>query len=109
MQDPIRPAVFKIIHLSSPNLVTEQSSSVLCGLLRALTDDYASDGASLLDVSGLLCKHALTPLKQSNMALDVLSIGDLGTATVGFSHSHKASYLHQRKEAGIIAKEWNLF
>lgn len=70
-----------------------QLSSVLCHELFALTDDDAADGAGLLDVSGLLCKHTLSPLEQSNVALDVLRIGDLSAATVGFSHSHKATYL----------------
>jgi len=68
-------------------------------LLSTLTDDYAADGASLLNVSGLLCKHTLAPLEQSDVALDVLSIGDLTTATVRFRHSHKASYLHRGKRA----------
>lgn len=71
--------------------------------LAALTDDYAADGASLLDVSGLLCKHTLTPLKQRDVALDILSIGDLSAATVGFSHSHKASYLHTGGKAGKVS------
>lgn len=85
LQDPVRLAFFRIINLSSHWAATFR--------LFALTNDYASDGASLLDVSGLLCKHALSPLKQSNVALDILSIGDLGAAAVGFSHSHKATYL----------------
>lgn len=69
----------------------------------ALTDDYASNGASLLDASGLLCKHTLAPLKQSNVALNIFSIGDLSAATVGFSHSHKASYLHTGGKAGRVS------
>lgn len=77
-------------HLMQP---LSQLSSILCHQLFALTNDDAADGAGLLDVSGLLCKHTLSPLKQSNVALDVLRVGDLSAATVGFSHSHEATYL----------------
>lgn len=89
--------------MSSTNLVTEQSSSVSCYLLLALTNDYASNGASLLDVPGLLCKHALTPLEQSDVTLDVLSVSDLTAAAVGLGHSDKAPHLHKRgrKEAKL--------
>lgn len=61
------------------------------------TDDYASDGTSLLNVSSLLCKHALPPLEQSNVAQDILGISDLSAATVRFSDCHKASYLHKER------------
>lgn len=44
-------------------------------------------------MSGLFCEHALSPLKQSDVALDVLAIGDLGAAAVGFSHGDEAPYL----------------
>lgn len=62
--------------------------------LFALTNDYASDGASLLDVSGLFCEHALSALKQSDVAPDILSIADFRAAAVRFSHGDEASYLH---------------
>lgn len=77
------------IHSSGTNRV--------CGLYRQLlihTDDNAADGASLLDVSGLLCKHTLPPLEQGNVALDIISVGDLAAAAVRLSHSHKAPHLH---------------
>lgn len=65
-----------------------------------LTDDDAPNGAGFLDVSGLLSEHTLTPLEEGDAALDILSIGQLGAATVGLSHCHKASHLHTegRKE-----------
>lgn len=84
----------KLIQLISTNLVRELSS-VLCSLQSELTDDYASDGAGVLDVTGLLCKHALTTLQQGDVALDVLAVGELAAAAVGFGYSHKASYLHK--------------
>lgn len=89
--------------MSSANLVTEQSSSVSCHLLLTLTNDYASNGASLLDVPGLLCKHALTPLEQSDVTLDVLGVNDLTAAAVGLGYSDKAPHLHRRggKEAKL--------
>lgn len=64
-----------------------------------LTNDYASNGASLLDVSGLLRKHALTPLEQGNVALDVFSVSDLTTACVGLGHSDKAPYLKNKAKS----------
>lgn len=61
--------------------------------LLSLTDDYASNGPSHLNVSSLFCKHALSPLKKSDVALDILGICDRRAATVRFGYSHKTSYL----------------
>lgn len=61
----------------------------------ALTDDDASDSASLQDVPGLLGEHALAPLQQSNVAAHVLCVGDFSAAAVGLGHGHEASHLHR--------------
>lgn len=62
-----------------------------------LTDDDAADGPGPLDMSGLLCKHALAPLQQGDAALDKLAVGQLSAATVGLRYSHKASHLQYTK------------
>lgn len=67
---------------------------------RFLTDDDAPDGSGPLNVSGLLCKHALAPLQQGDAALNELAVGQLSTATVGLRHRHKASHLRREREKG---------
>lgn len=60
-----------------------------------LTDDDSSDSSSLLNVSGFLCKHALSPLQQSDTSGHQLAVAQLGAAGVRLGDGHETSNLRR--------------
>lgn len=78
---------------------TEWQTSVFNKLVVTfLTDDNASYGPSFLNMPGLLCKHALAPLQQSDPARHNLTVSQLRTAVVGLGYGYKPTHLRESKE-----------